>query len=127
MRTIASETERLGLTLFKTLELKRELSYKNHSVSPCVVPAGVKVDIYFSKNTPSRVWFDYAGHIRATRTINAKDTFHGGNFTKRPSIRTLKRWSWDGGCCKTVTGFRTEPDGYGPDGSPSWMLVMGVI
>ena len=45
---------------------------------------------------------------------------------KAPSITSLERWNHDG-VCKTPTGKRTEPDGYGDDGSPSWLLVMGMI
>ncbi len=44
-------------------------------------------------------------------------------FFKEPSLRTLEKWSSDG-IAKSVTGHRVEPDGYGPDGSPSWLLVM---
>lgn len=126
MKTIASETTGLGLTLFKTLETKRELSYSKHPVSPIVVPVGVKVDVYWSEKNPSRVYFEYGGHIRATRTAKMKDTFYG-KFSKMPSPRTLEKWEWEGGYCLTVTGHKTEPDGFGPDGSPSWMLVAGII
>ncbi len=47
-------------------------------------------------------------------------------FFVEPSVRTLKKWSSDG-IAKSVTGHRVEPDGYGPDGSPSWLLVFGLI
>ncbi len=43
-----------------------------------------------------------------------------------PSLATLERWGND--CmCETVTGDEVEPDGVGPDGSPSWLLVLGMI
>lgn len=45
---------------------------------------------------------------------------------KTPSLASLRRWSYDG-ICKTPTGKRVEPDGHGPDGSPSWLLVFGLI
>ena len=45
---------------------------------------------------------------------------------KAPSMTTLEKWGMDG-VCKTPTGKRVECDGYGDDGSPSWMLVFGVI
>ncbi len=45
---------------------------------------------------------------------------------KKPSLSTMERWSNDG-VAKTVTGDRTEPDGYGPDGAPSWLLALGLI
>ena len=43
-----------------------------------------------------------------------------------PSFATLERWGMDG-VCKTPTGKRVEPDGHGPDGSPSWLLVFSLI
>jgi hypothetical protein len=47
-------------------------------------------------------------------------------FFKTPSVNTLERWSFDG-VAKSVTGKRCEPDGHGDDGSPSWLLVLGMI
>lgn len=47
-------------------------------------------------------------------------------FTNPPSVATMERWS-DNGIGKTITGKRTEPDGYGPDGSPSWLLILGLV
>jgi hypothetical protein len=47
-------------------------------------------------------------------------------FFKVPSERTLAVWSMDG-VAKSVTGKRVEPDGHGPDGSPSWLLALGYI
>ena len=125
IRTIESETVSLGLTPFKTIQLKRELSYSKHEV-PCVVPMGVEVLVYWSEKVPSRVYFEFQGALRATRVANMSKTFFG-KFKKMPTERTLEKWDNRGGYCETVTGFRTEPDGYGPDGSPSWMLVLGVI
>ena len=45
---------------------------------------------------------------------------------KKPSIATLERWNEEG-YCLTVTGKRVEPDGVGSDGSPSWLLALGLI
>jgi len=44
----------------------------------------------------------------------------------KPSMQTLEKWSNDG-ICKTPTGKKTEPDGYGEDGSPSWLLALGYM
>jgi hypothetical protein len=43
-----------------------------------------------------------------------------------PSFNTIEKWGMDG-ICKTPTGKRVEPDGHGPDGSPSWLLALGLI
>ena len=47
-------------------------------------------------------------------------------FFQPPTVRTMHRWN-DAGIARTVTGKKCEPDGYGPDGSPSWLLVLGMI
>lgn len=47
-------------------------------------------------------------------------------FFKCPTLATLERWSNDG-VCRTPTGHRVEPDGHGPDGVPSWLLILGMI
>lgn len=45
---------------------------------------------------------------------------------KEPSIKTMEKWMSDA-IALTPTGKRVEPDGYGPDGSPSWLLALGLI
>jgi hypothetical protein len=45
---------------------------------------------------------------------------------KAPSMASLERWGMDG-VCKTPTGKRVECDGHGSDGSPSWLMVFGLI
>jgi hypothetical protein len=43
-----------------------------------------------------------------------------------PSINRLERMVSD--ClAETVTGYQVEPDGHGPDGSPSWLLALGLM
>ena len=48
------------------------------------------------------------------------------NVEHIPSLATLQAWEADG-ICETPTGYRVEPDGHGPDGSPSWLLALGII
>jgi hypothetical protein len=45
---------------------------------------------------------------------------------KAPSIRTMEKWSEDG-IARTIFGAKTEPDGYGPNGEPSWLLALNLI
>ena len=42
-----------------------------------------------------------------------------------PSVASLEKWSE--GIAKAVDGAQVEPDGYSPDGAPSWLLVCGLI
>lgn len=44
----------------------------------------------------------------------------------RPSQQDLEEWSEDSGC-ETISGDWVEPDGWGPDGAPSWLLALGLI
>ena len=48
------------------------------------------------------------------------------SFFKAPSLSSLERWVSDG-VAQSVSGHRVEPDGYGPDGSPSWLLALRLI
>jgi hypothetical protein len=45
---------------------------------------------------------------------------------KRPSIKTLEHWNFDGDV-EATDGCIVEPDGYCEHGHASWMLVLGVI
>ncbi len=45
---------------------------------------------------------------------------------KSPSVRSLENWSNDG-VCQSVGGKRVEPDGWDENGSPSWLLALGMI
>lgn len=43
-----------------------------------------------------------------------------------PTYETMQRWERD--CmCKTPTGHVVEADGEGPDGVPSWLILLGLI
>ncbi len=44
---------------------------------------------------------------------------------KEPSLATLEKWSE--GLAKAVDGSPVDPDGYSPDGAPSWLIVCGLI
>jgi hypothetical protein len=108
---------------------KRELRYSKSDL-PCVIPAGTELQIHFSA-LPGWVYFDFGGKVRALGiyhadvvALRADNTLSG--FTKPPSLKTMEKWSNDG-VAKSVTGHRVEPDGFGPDGSPSWMLALGII
>jgi hypothetical protein len=44
-----------------------------------------------------------------------------------PSWKTIEKWEFDQSMCKTPVGTKVEPDGWDPDGWPSWMLILGII
>jgi len=45
---------------------------------------------------------------------------------KKPSTKTLERWSSDCGC-ESIDGCWVEPDGECDHGFPSWLTAMGYI
>lgn len=81
------------------------------------LPKGLKVS--FIKGKDSRCLVHSPAHPEPLQ-VRITSAF------KAPSMTTLEKWSYDS-VCKTPTGKRVEPDGYGDDGSPSWLLVFGLI
>jgi len=100
---------------------KRDMNYKRRGVT---VPKGTKVQARFSKSRPSRAYYEYEGQWFAIFLPVASNNWTG--FSKIPSKQRLFKMS-DDGISTTPTGKRVEPDGHGPDGSPSWMLAMELI
>jgi len=103
-------------------KVKKEIRFKSGKVIPLGTPVtfkfindgmGVSIDI------PSLNMAEVKLRTRSAVLLLSK-------FTKEPSIKTMENWM-STGIAKTVTGHRTEPDGHGPDGSPSWLLAMGLI
>lgn len=43
-----------------------------------------------------------------------------------PTQEQLQVWAMEG-VCDSVTGYTVEPDGHGPDGAPSWLLVFEIL
>lgn len=107
---------------------KRELSWNTKTPvdgkPPVTIPQGTQIEVHFSETVPTRLFLKHGDRLLRIRLADAHKAVTG--IGKMPSLRTLERYSMDG-VAKTPTGHRTEPDGYGPDGSPSWLLVMGVI
>ena len=86
-------------------------------------PAGSQVNVTFGRTDRlSYMIVEQDGRSISCRPAKYVKYFGG----KEPSARTMMKWENDG-YSKTVTGYKTEPDGYGPDGSPSWLLALGYI
>ena len=45
---------------------------------------------------------------------------------RQPSIDALEEAVYDG-VCESVAGHSVEPDGWDHEGSPSWLLALGMI
>ena len=101
----------------------------NFSKSGVTIPAGTNLNLSFLEKNHTQAVIEFNGKRFGLRIANLHSTVKstdGVKFGKCPSLPKLEKMSNDG-VCTTVTGHRTEPDGTGPDGSPSWLLVMGVI
>lgn len=104
-----------------TSKAKIDLKWKDGTVTP----AGTPLHIDFCDIRAGRIYVIDGDRVYQTGLANkAHERFTGIN--KVPGLRTLEKYSYDG-IAKTVTGERTEPDGYGSNGAPSWLLVVGVI
>jgi hypothetical protein len=100
---------------------KIELKWKDGSVTA----AGTPVHIDFCEIRPGRIYVTDGDRVYQTGLANrGYERFTG--IGKTPGLRTLEKYS-SNGIAKTVTGEKTEPDGFGSNGAPSWMLVVGII
>lgn len=99
--------------------VKKDISLK----SGVVIPAGTKVRCEFLPEFTStfRVFSDIAEKPLRMPYTAASNYLNG--FKKEPSMAALEKYSNDG-ICPTPLGARVEPDGYGPHGEPSWMIIM---
>ena len=91
---------------------------------PVTIKAGTAIEVHFAEGIDNRLFIKHGDRILRISLQQVHNRLTG--FVKQPSMKTLEKYSYDG-IAKTVTGQRTEPDGHGADGSPSWLLVMGII
>jgi hypothetical protein len=104
----------------------RDLNFNKSGVT---IPTGTNLNLSFSEKNHIQATIEFNGKRFGLRITNLHATVkstNGVKFSKMPSMNRLEKMNSDG-ICTTVTGARTEPDGTGPDCSPSWLLVMGVI
>ena len=120
-----AKVSKYGLERNKCVSVTTQKDLKfSTSKQPTVIKSGTKVEVYFSEKIPAYGFIPYENYWYIVGLKNGNTQFN--KFTAPPSISTLEKWERDG-FCKTVTGEKTEPDGYGSNGAPSWLLVMGVI
>lgn len=101
------------------------------------VPAGTKVDVKFrgrgnqSGHVNCELLTDWQGpsgrdYRREPIVFSIARLPIWVSGFRKPSFSQLEKWLGDG-VAMTPTGKRVEPDGWGPDGSPSWLLALGMI
>ena len=91
------------------------------------IPAGSKVHIDFAPKSIANANLMYVtlgDRVYKTR-INVAHRKYSG-ISKPPGQKMLEKYGND--CvARSVVGERVEPDGYGPTGAPSWLLVLSLI
>ena len=109
----------------KTASKKTTLSADLKLKDGTVYAKGSRAEVFFSERNPSMSEVEIEGRKIKLRTVSLHKYLRG--FPKPPSMRALQKME-SAASGPTVTGVRNvEMDGYGPDGSPSWMLAMGLI
>jgi hypothetical protein len=122
MRTFTECSTALGLKPVGSFVFKKDCHFPK---SGDTVPAGAEVTLHYSEKAGSRVYFSRGADFAKTiKFQNCHKYF--AEFRKMPSMRTLEKQA-NNAVVTTPIGEKTEPDGYGPSGLPSWLLVLGVI
>jgi hypothetical protein len=100
---------------------KAEIRMKDGSV----LKAGNKFSIRWEETA--------IGHRPRVKVYGSDSEFKISNGTaikmlgkKEPSVSSLSRWDGNG-ICKSILGETVEPDGTDSYGSPSWLIVKGLI
>jgi hypothetical protein len=95
------------------------------------INAGERVTVSFSvkgKHVRDDVTPFLPNYVRLTtedgRSIITRN-FKGAGI-RVPGVKTLERYAWDS-VVESVFGNNVEPDGWDHEGSPSWLLVFGII
>lgn len=89
-----------------------------------IIPSGSCVHVDFSDKQPGHIYTTFDGNTVKSQAARAHKWLKG--FSKEPTLHRLEKWI-DDGVCLTPLGHRTEPDGYGPNGEPSWLLIERLI
>lgn len=103
--------------------MKKVLLIPAKAKSGAFLAAGTEVEVTFPKELGGRYVRMTAGDVSITGATLAMKRYFG---TRIPSMKTLEKWVFDS-VCKSVGGKDVEPDGWDCDGTPSWLLVIGVI
>lgn len=123
-----NKRETLGVegTGFTTITTKERVwTDKATKLPTFTIPAGSLVHVWFTPKVSAGTFFvQFGNEVKVSRTVTGSNWLKG--FRKVPTMRTLQKQDWNG-IVMTPTGKKVEPDGFGPDGSPSWMLVVGII
>lgn len=102
--------------------LKSDIKLKDGST----LQAGTPITIEFDKHMPSLVSLIVAGRPKPIKINPANLHKYFNGFKMAPSRATMEKWL-DSGIALSVTGQKVEPDGWGSDDAPSWLLALGIV
>jgi hypothetical protein len=101
----------------------KEIKFKNG----LVVPVGTNLNATFTVGQlVVELTGGTAGGIPMSFKLRCSSLPRYFTRFKNPSLNTLEKWSSEG-ISKSMLGNRVEPDGYDSEGSPSWLLVAGLV
>jgi hypothetical protein len=105
----------------KSVVMDNDLKLKSGEV----IPSGESVKLNLVNDGMS-VEIDSPSLGRTVKIRIASAYRYLSGFDAPPSEDELAEMM-DSSSIPTPTGYDVEPDGHGPDGSPSWFLIMGLI
>lgn len=114
IKTLAIDAKKLDVELYRATGEKKIIA---------TIPAGSQVEVVFKQENPTKMTISANGISIRCRSALWNHYFKNKNM---PTMRTIEKWSCDG-ICKSLAGHTVEPDGWSYDGTPSWMLAMGMI
>lgn len=100
--------------------VKTEMKFKDGAV----IPVGTQLICEFPQGNLRTFVINFEGRQFKIGYTSAGKYLN--KFKTEPSMNALEKMSNDG-IATTPLGSRTEPDGYGQYGEPSWLLVLGLI
>jgi len=111
------------IVLNMNLVNNKEIKFKNG----LVIPVGTNLAVTFiAGQNVAELNGGSAGGVSVGLKLRCSSLPRYFSRFKEPTTFMLEKWS-DDGVAKSMLGKRVEPDGHDDEGSPSWMLVMGLI
>ena len=94
---------------------------KFRDVTIPAIPIGTTLQLAWEKDRPTSFFINWAER-KLFLSNNSLPKFG----VKLPGMRSLEKWGMDS-VCKSIGGKRVEPDGWDENGTPSWLLAMGLM
>ena len=104
----------------KKYSVIKPIKWKDGSVTE----VGEVVEVTYKFTNPKVAYLQVGG---TTKVLGIpKLSLYLKGYPRMPNMAALRRME-ENGIATTPSGHRVELDGQGPDGSPSWWLVWGLL